>query len=211
MPEIFENIAMSVYSGEVEKVSQLAQEALDGGAKAVEVLQGGLIAGMDAVGRDFKVGELFVPDVLLSAKAMKSAMEVLRPHLTEAEASMRGKYVLGTVQGDLHDVGKNLVGIMLQGAGFDVVDLGKDVSPETFVEAVKEHGAKILGMSALLTTTMLKMRSTIEALEEAGIRDSVKVMIGGAPVTPQFAEEIGADVYAPDAGTAASIAQDLVG
>ncbi len=210
MPEVLESIAMSVYSGDEEQVGRLAQEALDGGLEATQVLEGGLIAGMDAVGRDFRTGELFVPDVLLSAKAMKSAMNVLRPHLSEAQASMRGKYVLGTVQGDLHDVGKNLVGIMLQGAGFEVIDLGKDVAPETFVQAVREHEAKLLGMSALLTTTMVKMRSTIEALEEAGIRDAVKVMVGGAPVTADFADQIGADVYAPDAGTAASLAQDLL-
>jgi 5-methyltetrahydrofolate--homocysteine methyltransferase len=210
MAQILEDMAVSVYGGDVEKVTRLTKQALDEGMEAAEVLEDGLIAGMDAVGKDFRVGELFVPDVLLSAKAMKGAMDVLRPHLTEAETSMRGTYILGTVEGDLHDVGKNLVGIMLQGAGFEVVDLGKDVAPETFVEAVREHKAKLLGMSALLTTTMVKMKSTIEALEEAGIRDSVKVMIGGAPVTPDYAEQIGADVYAPDAGTAASIAQDLL-
>jgi len=211
MPEILEDIAMGVYDGDVDKVTKLAQDALDDDMAPTKVLEDGLIAGMDAVGKDFRVGKLFVPDVLLSAKAMKSAMTVLSPHLTEAETSLRGTYVLGTVEGDLHDVGKNLVGIMLQGAGFDVIDLGKDVGPDAFVEAVREHDAKLLGMSALLTTTMVKMRSTIEALEEAGIRDSVKVMIGGAPVTPGFAEQIGADVYAPDAGTAATIAQDLIG
>jgi len=164
-----------------------------------DILNGGLIAGMDEVGRDFKAGDLFVPEVLIAARAMQAGMNVLRPLLAESDVPSAGKCVIGTVQGDLHDIGKNLVRMMLEGAGFETVDLGIDVKPDAFVVAVQEHQPQFLGMSALLTTTMPGMKATIEALQEAGLRYKVKIMVGGAPVTAAFAEQIGADAYAPDA------------
>ncbi|MGD8902970.1 MAG: corrinoid protein, partial [Anaerolineae bacterium] len=161
-------------------------------------------------GQDFKSGELFVPEVLIAARAMHAGMNVLRPLLTESESAGAGKYLIGTVKGDLHDIGKNLVKMMLEGAGFETIDLGTDVEPQAFVDAVREHKPVLIGMSALLTTTMVQMRATVEALEEAGLRDSVKIMIGGAPVTDAFAADIGADAYAPDAASAVDTARELV-
>ena len=161
---------------------------------------------MDEVGVDFKAGDLFVPEVLIAARAMRAGMAILRPLLAEGDVVSAGKYLIATVKGDLHDIGKNLVKMMLEGAGFD---LGTDVGPADFVTAVQEHRPQLVGMSALLTTTMMQMKATIEALEEAGLRDSVKIMIGGAPVTAAFAEEIGADAYAPDAATAVDVAREL--
>jgi len=165
---------------------------------------------MDAVGRDFKAGELFVPEVLIAARAMRAGMDILKPLLAEADVPSAGKYAVGTVKGDLHDIGKNLVRMMIEGGGFEVLDLGVDVSPEGFVEAVRENQPDIIGLSALLTTTMTNMKAVIEALEEAGLRDSVKIMIGGAPVTDAYAQEIGADGYAADAATAVDIARELM-
>jgi 5-methyltetrahydrofolate--homocysteine methyltransferase len=211
MAGILEAIASNLYDGEDQEVSSLVQQALDQGITPEEILSGGLIAGMDEVGRDFKAGELFVPEVLIAARAMHAGMAVLRPLLAESDIPSAGKYVIGTVKGDLHDIGKNLVRMMLEGAGFETVDLGTDVSAEGFVTAVREHQPKLLGMSALLTTTMVHMKATIEALEEAGLRALVKVMVGGAPVTAAFAEEIGADAYAPDAATAVDVARELAG
>ena len=209
MADILQTIAKELYDGEDETVAGLVQEALDQGMSPAEILAGGLIAGMDEVGRDFKAGDLFVPEVLIAARAMSAGMDVLRPLLAEGDVPTAGKYVIGTVKGDLHDIGKNLVKMMLEGAGFQTVDLGTDVSAEDFIAAVREHQPRLMGMSALLTTTMVQMKATIEALEEAGLRDSVKVMIGGAPVTSAFAEEIGADAYAPDAATAVDVARSL--
>ncbi len=206
---ILEAIASKLYEGDAETVSELVQKALDQGLKPNEVLQGGLIAGMDEVGRDFKAGDLFVPEVLVAARAMHADMNVLRPWLAESDVPTIGKYVIGTVKGDLHDIGKNLVKMMLEGAGFETVDLGTDVAPEAFVQAVREHKPRIVGMSALLTTTMVNMKTTIDALQEAGLRDSVKIMVGGAPVTAAFAQQIGADAYAPDAATAVDVARKL--
>jgi 5-methyltetrahydrofolate--homocysteine methyltransferase len=211
MSDILEKIASELYDGEDETVAELVQKALDQGLVPGEILSGGLIAGMDEVGRDFKAGDLFVPEVLIAARAMHAGMNVLRPLLAEGDSPGVGKYVIGTAEGDLHDIGKNLVKMMLEGAGFETVDLGVDVKPAAFVDAVREHKPNIVGISALLTTTMINMKTTIEALQEAGLRDSVKVMIGGAPVTTAFAEEIGADAYAPDAATAVDIARDLAG
>ena len=211
MAEILQRIASNLYDGEDEVVAELVQQALDQSMDPHEILQGGLIAGMDEVGKDFKADILYMPEVLIAARAMHAGMDVLRPLLAESDVAGAGKYLIGTVEGDLHDIGKNLVRMMLEGAGFDTVDLGKDVKAETFVAAVREHQPNILGLSALLTTTMLAMKTTIEALEEAGLRDSIKIMIGGAPVTAAFAEEIGADAYAPDAATAVDVARDLVG
>jgi 5-methyltetrahydrofolate--homocysteine methyltransferase len=207
--DILQEIASNLYEGEDETVAELVQQALDRKMAAGEILQGGLIAGMDEVGRDFKAGDLFVPEVLIAARAMHAGMDVLRPLLAEGYAPSAGKYLIGTVKGDLHDIGKNLVRMMLEGAGFDTVDLGTDVEPMAFVKAVQEHQPTVVGMSALLTTTMVQMKATIEALEEAGLRDSVKIMVGGAPVTDQFAQEIGADAYAPDAASAVDVARSL--
>jgi 5-methyltetrahydrofolate--homocysteine methyltransferase len=211
MADILQELASNLYNGEEEKVAALVQQALDQGMKPGDVLAGGLIAGMDEVGKDFKAGELFVPEVLIAARAMHAGMHILRPLLSESDARGAGKYVIGTVKGDLHDIGKNLVKMMLEGAGFETIDLGTDAEPADFVNAVREHQPNFLGMSALLTTTMVNMKATIEALEEAGLRESVKIMVGGAPVTKAFAEEIGADAYAPDAASAVDVARELVG
>lgn len=209
MSDVLQKIAKNLYQGEEEEVAQLVQQALDEGMAPDQVLSGGLIAGMDEVGKDFKAGDLFVPEVLIAARAMQSGMNILRPLLAESDIPSAGKYLISTVKGDLHDIGKNLVKMMLEGAGFETVDLGTDVSPEDIVTAVREHEPELLGMSALLTTTMVNMKATVEALEEAGLRDSVKIMVGGAPVTAAFAEEIGADAYAPDAATAVDVARGL--
>jgi len=211
MADILQKIASNLYEGENKEVAALVQQALDQGLTPGEILEGGLIAGMDQVGKDFKAGELFVPEVLIAARAMHAGMDLLRPLLAEGEAISAGKYVIGTVKGDLHDIGKNLVKMMLEGAGFEMIDLGTDVKPTSFVAAVREHQPQLMGMSALLTTTMVQMKATVEALEEAGLRDSVKIMVGGAPVTAAFADEIGADAYAPDAATAVDVARSLTG
>jgi len=207
---ILEQIASNLYNGEDKVVADLVQQALDQEMSAAEILNGGLIAGMDEVGKDFKAGDLFVPEVLIAARAMRAGMSILRPLLAESDVPSAGKYIVGTVRGDLHDIGKNLVKMMLEGAGFETIDLGTDVKPDEFVAAVQEHQPQIIGMSALLTTTMPGMKATIEGLEEAGLRDTVKVMVGGAPVTAVFAEQIGADAYAPDAATAVDVARNLV-
>jgi 5-methyltetrahydrofolate--homocysteine methyltransferase len=211
MAEILQKIASNLYEGQNEEVAELVQQALDQGMEPHEILHGGLIAGMDEVGKDFKADVLYMPEVLVAARAMHAGMDVLRPLLAESDVTGAGKYLIGTVEGDLHDIGKNLVRMMLEGAGFETVDLGKDVKPGTFVAAVREQQPRILGLSALLTTTMPAMKTTIEALEEAGLRDSVKIMVGGAPVTATFAEEIGADGYAPDAASAVDVARNLAG
>ncbi len=209
MADILEKLASNLYEGQADEVADLVQQALDQGLAPGEVLQGGLIAGMDEVGRDFKAGDLFVPEVLIAARAMRAGMGVLRPLLAESETPSAGKYIIGTVKGDLHDIGKNLVKMMLEGAGFETIDLGTDVGPGAFVDAVREHQPQMVGMSALLTTTMVQMKSTVDALEEAGLRESIKIMIGGAPVTQAYAQEIGADAYAPDAASAVDVARDL--
>ena len=209
MADVLGRIASNLYDGKAEEVADLVQKALDQDMSPEEVLAGGLIAGMDEVGKDFKAGDLFVPEVLIAARAMHAGMGILRPLLAESGVPSAGKYLIGTVQGDLHDIGKNLVKMMLEGAGFEVIDLGVDVQPDGFVEAVREHQPEIVGMSALLTTTMVNMKATVGALEEAGLRDEVKIMVGGAPVTAAFAEEIGADAYAPDAASAVDAARAM--
>ncbi|HUW15241.1 MAG TPA: corrinoid protein [Anaerolineae bacterium] len=209
MADILQKMASSLYAGEDEEVAELVQQALDQGMSPAEILSSGLIAGMDEVGKDFKAGDLFVPEVLVAARAMSAGMGVLRPLLAAGEVPSAGKYVIGTVKGDLHDIGKNLVKMMLEGAGFETVDLGTDVEPAAFVDAVREHRPNFVGMSALLTTTMVNMKTTIEALEEAGLREGIKIMVGGAPVTDPFAREIGADAYAPDAASAVDVARSL--
>jgi 5-methyltetrahydrofolate--homocysteine methyltransferase len=209
MASILQEIASNLYNGNAETVATLVQKGLDLGIEPQEILSGALIAGMDEVGKDFKAGDLFVPEVLVAARAMHAGMELLHPLLAEGEATSTGKCIIGTVEGDLHDIGKNLVKMMLEGAGFEIIDLGTDVKPHVFVDAVREHQPGIVGMSALLTTTMVNMKTTIEGLEEAGLRESVRIMVGGAPLTAAFAEEIGADAYAPDAATAVDVAKKL--
>jgi 5-methyltetrahydrofolate--homocysteine methyltransferase len=199
-----------MYEGNSKTVVELTNKALGEGLTASQVLNDGLVVGMDRVGADFRDGLLFVPEVLVCARAMHAAMDVLRPLLAEGEAVTAGKVIIGTVSGDLHDIGKNLVAMMLEGGGFDVVDLDIDVSPEQFVEAVKAEKPDLVGMSALLTTTMTSMRETVDALVESGVRDTVKVMLGGAPVTDAYANEIGADGYSADAAGAVELARKLM-
>jgi len=210
MSEILQEIAKQLYAGKFSEVSALTQQALDQSLAPAQILKGGLIAGMDTVGRDFKAGELYVPEVLVAAKAMHAGMDVLRPLLVGEDMPTTGRFLIGTVQGDLHDIGKNLVAMMLEGAGFEVFDLGINAAPGTFVEAIKDKEPQLVGMSALLTTTRDAMKVTIEAIAQAGLRDRIKIMVGGAPVTAKFAEEIGADGYAPDAGAAVDKARELI-
>jgi len=206
----WQNLIDAVLKGDVEKVKELVKVAIDGGGKANDIMNNGLIAGMNVVGEKMGAEEMFIPEVLISAKAMSAGVEILKPFLTDEEVDTAGKMVIGTVQGDVHYIGKNLVAMLMQGAGLSVVDLGIDVSPQEFVEAVHENNPNIVGMSALLTTTMPKMKETIEALEEADLRGQVKVLVGGAPLTEEFAKEIGADGYALDAGSAVSTGKTLL-
>ncbi len=207
---MLDDLRQNVIDGNAQTVPPLVKQAIDAGLPPEQILNQGLIAGMSEVGRLFEMGEFFVPEMLISARAMKAGLELLRPALAAANVQAIGKVVIGTVQGDLHDIGKNLVGMMLEGAGFEVIDLGTDVSPAKFVAAVKQHQPNLVGLSALLTTTMPKMKATIEALQEAGLCHSVKVMIGGAPVTAKYAGDIGADIYAPDASSAATRARQVL-
>jgi 5-methyltetrahydrofolate--homocysteine methyltransferase len=209
MSAILEEISTAVIEGNVDDIEDLTDDALDEGLSAEEILNNGLTPGMDYVGVEFKAGNMFVPEVLRSAKAMQGSMNILRPLLAETGVKTIGKVLLGTVKGDLHDIGKNLVGMMCEGAGFEIKDLGRDIAPEQFVEAVKEWEPDVVGMSALLTTTMRTMESTVKVLEEAGLRDRVKIMIGGAPVTQAFADQIGVDGYASNAAGAADLARKL--
>ncbi len=211
MSEILSQISDAIIEGNVEDIVDLTQDALDDDLSPQDILDKGLMAGMDYVGAEFKAGNMFVPEVLRSAKAMQASMEVLKPLLIASGARRTGRVLLGTVKGDLHDIGKNLVAMMCEGAGFEVKDIGKDIDPETFVNAVKEFEPDILGMSALLTTTMRAMGHTVKALEEAGLRDQVKIIVGGTPVTQAFADQIKADGYAPNAAAAADLARKLVG
>lgn len=208
--EILNQISELIQKGNAKLVAEKVKEALDNGISAEEILNKGLIAGMSVVGEKFKNNEVYVPEVLIAARAMKAALEVLKPILSETGVKPIGRVVIGTVKGDLHDIGKNLVAMMMTGAGLEVIDLGIDVAPEKFCEAVRQYEPQIVAMSALLTTTMPNMKVTIEKLIEEGLRDKVKVMVGGAPVTEKFAKEIGADAYAPDAASAAEVAKKLV-
>jgi 5-methyltetrahydrofolate--homocysteine methyltransferase len=210
MSDVLAKLAQAVIEGDREVTPGLTQQALDQGLDPGVILNEGLMPGMAHVGEAFRSGDMFVPEVLLAARAMQASMDLLRPLLVETNAKMAGKIVIGTVKGDLHDIGKNLVAMMCEGAGFEVTDLGRDVDPARFVEAVKEVSAEIVAMSALLTTTMRSMELTIKALQEAGLRDQIKVMVGGAPVTQEFADQIGADGYAPNAAAAADLAKNLV-
>jgi 5-methyltetrahydrofolate--homocysteine methyltransferase len=210
MDQQIQGIYDAVVEGQHKAVVQKVQEALDAGTPADVILTQGLVTAMSEVGRLFEEGEFFVPEMLIAARAMQAGLGLLKPHLVEANIQSTGKVVLGTVKGDLHDIGKNLVAMMLEGAAFEIVDLGSDVSPEKFVEAVETSGAQILAMSALLTTTMPNMKNTIDALEAAGLRHKVKVIIGGAPITDAYAKQIGADGYASDASRAVSLAKALM-
>lgn len=206
---LIDEIREAVIEGNAKGTVAKLQAALDAGTDPNAILKDGLIAGMQEVGRLFEEGEYFVPEMLIAARAMTAALKILKPLLVSQGIESIGKIAIGTVQGDLHDIGKSLVGMMLEGAGFEVVDLGIDVSAERFVEAAR-NGAQIIALSALLTTTMTNMKTVIDALVAAGVRDNVRVMIGGAPITQTYAEEIGADGYAPDAASAARKAQQLL-
>ncbi len=203
-------LAEAVIKGQKEEAERLTQEAIDEGVKPSEIINDGLIAGMSVVGEKFKNNEYYVPEVLIAARAMQSSMAKVKPLLTEGEMESKGKVAIGTVKGDLHDIGKNLVAMMLEGGGYEVVDLEVDVAPEQFVSACSEQGCNVVALSALLTTTMPSMKDTIDALKEAGLRDDVKVIIGGAPVTQSYADEIGADGYAPDAASAVDKLNELL-
>ncbi len=204
-----EEIYQNVIDGQAPAVQSGVQAALDEGVKADTILSQALIAAMDEVGKRFEAGDFFVPEMLIAARAMQAGLALLKPHLADADVKSAGKVAIGTVKGDLHDIGKNLVAMMLEGAGFEVRDLGVDVSPEAFVQAAK-NGVQVIGMSALLTTTMSNMQRTLEALSSAGVRENVKVIIGGAPVTEDYAKRIGADAFAPDASSATRVIRQLV-
>ncbi|GEA14026.1 MAG: hypothetical protein PWP41_2031 [Moorella sp. (in: firmicutes)] len=206
----FEELSQAVFEGDEAQVVELTKSLLSGGAEPLEVINRGLIAGMDRVGVLFKNNEMFVPEVLMSARAMNAGVEVIKQSQRAFDMPSIGKIVLGTVKGDLHDIGKNLVGMMLESAGFTVYNLGVDIDPDKFVEAVKKYQPDIVAMSALLTTTMMNMKSTIDALVAAGLRERVKVIVGGAPISQDFADEIGADGYAPDAASATELCRRLL-
>jgi 5-methyltetrahydrofolate--homocysteine methyltransferase len=206
-----EGIYKAVMEGDADTAATLVQSGLDEGLAPGEILNKGCIAAMGEVGRLFEDGEMFVPEMLIAARAMQSGLQLLKPHLVDGDINAAGKVVAGTVRGDMHDIGKNLVVMMLEGAGFEINDLGTDVAPEAFVKAVQAEQPDIVAMSALLTTTMPNMRATIVALEEAGIRDRVKIVVGGAPLTSEYATEIGADGYAADASRAVKLAKELMG
>jgi 5-methyltetrahydrofolate--homocysteine methyltransferase len=210
MDEKLKSIYDGIIEGDHKAVAVNVKTALDSGIKAGDVLNNAMVAAMAEVGRLFEEGEYFVPEMLISARAMKEGLAVLRPMLVQSDIRPVAKVAIGTVKGDLHDIGKNLVSMMLEGAAFEIIDLGSDVSSEKFVDAVKAQGAEIIAMSALLTTTMVNMKGTIDALTTAGLREQVKVIVGGAPVTDTFAKQIGADGYAPDASRAVALAKSLV-
>jgi len=210
MEKALQIIQENVVNGNRDAVEAQVQQALDAGIKPEEILSLGLIAAMKEVGDRFEAGEFYVPEMLIAARAMQSGLALLKPFLIQSGVPSAGRVVIGTVKGDLHDIGKNLVAMMLEGAGFEIIDLGTDVSPEKFIEAVKDYNANLVGMSALLTTTMTNMKLVLGALQEAGLRERVKVMIGGAPVTEAYAKTIGADGYAPDASRAVNLAKTLL-
>ncbi len=207
----FKALSDAVSKGDINAAVAETQRALDAGSNAQDILNKGLIATMDEIGERFSKGLIFVPQMLRSAKTMQECTKLLKPYFQEGDVTTKGKVLIGTVRGDLHDIGKNLVSMMLEGAGFTITDLGVNVSPEEFVKKTKEVGPDIVGMSALLSTTMPAMPETIEALQKAGLRDKVRVMIGGAPVTERYAQQIAADAYASDAGSAVTKARNLLG
>ncbi len=210
MSTLLSDIGQHLYRGEAEAVVRLIRRGLETGMTPMKLINDGLIAGMDQVGRDFRDGIMFLPEVMVAARAMHAGMDILRPLLAESDLPNAGKVLLGTVKGDVHDIGKNLVSMLLQGAGFEVIDLGTDVTPERFVEAVAAEEPHVVGMSALLTTTMPAMQTTIKALAEAGLRDQVKVIIGGAPTSPEYAAQIGADAHGVDASAGVDLIRQWV-
>jgi 5-methyltetrahydrofolate--homocysteine methyltransferase len=210
MDQYLDQIYQAVIRGDQNTAADLVQVAIDAEVDAEAILQKGLIPAMNEVGRLFEEGDYFVPEMLISARAMKVGLEIIKPLLVDTDHKPTGSIAIGTVKGDLHDIGKNLVGIMLEGAGFTIYDLGTDVSPEKFIEAIKANQVDLIGMSALLTTTMLMMESTINTIKSVGLRDQVKIIIGGAPITQEYADKIGADGFAPDASQAVKLALQLV-
>jgi len=210
MDDKIQAVYEAVIQGAMADTSALVQEAIDAGFEADVILKEGLIAPMSEIGQKFEAGEVYVPEMLISAKSMKFGLELLRPHLVAADVQPLGKVIIGTVQGDLHDIGKNLVGMMMEGAGFEVIDMGVDVKPEEIIEAISEHKPDIVAMSALLTTTMGNMKTAITMMEDAGVNKGINIMIGGAPVTQDYADEIGADGFGMDASQAASLAKKLI-
>ena len=208
--EVIKRIFEELREGEADKIELLTQEALRLGLAPEMILREGLIAAMNMIGERFKRGELFVPEVLLAARAMQAGMNILKPRLVQTGIKPLGRIIIGTVKGDLHDIGKNLVAMMLEGAGFEIIDLGIDTAPERFIQEVKDKRPQIMAMSALLTTTLPMMKNTMELLRSEGLRGTVKVMVGGAPLTQKYADEIGADGYAPDAVSAVAKARELL-
>ncbi len=211
MSRLFERISTAILEGDAEKAPKFVEKALAEGTIAKDILDNALLVGMQEVGVRFRAGDMFVPEVLMSAEAMQEAMVILRPVLVASGVKLIGKVLLGTVKGDLHDIGKNLVGMMCEGAGFEVIDIGFNVEPEKFIDAIKQHQPQVVGMSAMLTTTMRAMGHTIKAIEEAGLRDTVKIMVGGAPVDAEFAKRIGADGYGSNAPAGSELAKKFVG
>ena len=209
--EVLKDINENLQRGNHQAVAELTRQAIDSGVAAAEILDGALLAGMDVIGERFGAHEIFLPDVLLAARAMKSGMDIIKPLLLADDVPAQGTVILGTVKGDVHDIGKNLVGIMLEGAGFSVVDLGTGVAPETFVDTAVAEGASVVGLSALLTTTMGGMRDVIELIRERDLGDEIRVIVGGAPLTQVYADEIGADGYSYDAGSAVELVKGLMG
>ena len=205
-----QSIFVSIMEGDQTDVENGVHDALEEGVSPVQILNEAMISAMQKVGKKYERGEFFVPEMLVAARAMKGGLEILRPLLREADVKPAGKIVIGTVQGDLHDIGKNLVAMMLEGAGFEIYDLGTDVPSEKFVQSIQANSADLVGLSALLTTTMTNMKGTINAIEVAGLHDKVKIIVGGAPVTEAFAKQIGADGYAPDASRAVTVAKSLL-
>jgi len=206
----YQNLAESIIKGDNISSRDIAQKLIANGAPALDILDDGLVPGMDVVGKKFRDKEIYLPEVLLSARAMKAAMEIIKPLLAESSAKRKGIVILGTVKGDIHEIGKNLVGMMLEGGGYTVIDLGVDVPPEKFIEGMKKHGAKLIGMSALLTTTMPAMKTVIDMLKADRKNTGVKVIVGGAPLNQEFADSIGADGYSPDAPGAVELAGKLI-
>jgi 5-methyltetrahydrofolate--homocysteine methyltransferase len=211
MSRIYERLSTAVLEGDAEKTRQLTEKGIEQGLEPKAILDNGLVVGMDEVGVRFKRGDMFVPEVLMSADAMSAGLEVIKPLLAASGTKLAGKILMGTVKADLHDIGKNLVSMMCEGAGFEIINLGFNVDPEKFVTAIKEHQPDIVGMSAMLTTTMRAMGQTIKAIEEAGLRDQVKIFVGGAPVDADFAERIGADGYGSNAPSGMEMAKQFVG